>query len=106
MEKKTEPDAVFNVGGREFRLYKYYDAAAQQEMLNYPDFDESPEYTDEGRPFRLAVLESCKYGKDGSDPDGEGPGDCGGCGFFQREQTPYDPIGVCMCDELRMKNEE
>jgi len=104
MVKKKEPDAVFKVSGREFRLYKYYDDAVQQEMLNYPNFDESPEYTDEGRPFKLMVQESCEYGKDENDPDDPDPGDCGGCVYFKREHTAYDPIGVCMCEELRIEN--
>ena len=74
MAEKKKPDAVFNVGGKEFMLYKYYDGASQQEMLDYPDFDESPEYTDEGKPFRLAVLENCEYGRDGIAPEDKGPG--------------------------------
>ena len=101
MIKKKEPDAIINVGGKEFRLYKYYDDATQQEILNYPDFDESPEYTEGGRPFRLAVQESCRYGKDDKDPANPDPGDCGGCSLFHRDE-PFAPIGICVCEELRL----
>lgn len=30
----------------------------------------------------------------------------GGCGWLYREQTPCDPIGICMCGTLRRENSE
>jgi len=32
------------------------------------------------------------------------PGDCDGCGWFYREQAPYDSTGVCMCGARRRGN--
>jgi len=99
MISKKKPDEIIKVGGRIFNLFKYYDESLGEELLNFPDFNEGPEYTDEGRPFKLAVQESCQYGRDDDDPEDPDPGDCGGCKYFRKEQ-PYDPIGVCMCDLL------
>ena len=94
---QRRPDRVVHAGGREFRLFKEYDDSLKEEILKFPDFDESPEYTIEGRPFATSAQESCEYGKSG-EPDG--PCDCGGCGWFFRE-APYDPIGVCMRGERK-----
>jgi len=99
MEQKNEPDKIVYAGGREFRLYRYKDEFDGKYILDLPDFDENPEYTGEGRPFTLNVQDSCVYARS-RDPAGNDPGDCGGCGWFHREE-PYAPIGVCMCDELR-----
>lgn len=91
---------VYRVGGREFPVYLEYDEQLGESYPAYPDFEEHPEYTDEGRPFATAEQESCLHCK----PSASGkppPGDCGGCGWFYREQTPYDPIGICMCEALR-----
>jgi len=98
-EKRNEPDKIIRVCGHEFRLYKEYDEGDGLELLIYPEFDENPEYTEDNRPFALRVDDSCEYGRC-STPDGDNPGDCGGCVFFYREQ-PDDPIGICMCDERR-----
>ena len=103
-QKKKEPDEVIRVCGREFRLFKYYDESSGEELLNLPNFAENPEYTDEGRPFVLAVQESCEYGRDDSDPDDPDPGDCAGCTYFYRNNAPYDPIGVCMCDSRKLSD--
>ena len=91
---------VFRAGGRSFPVYYEYDAQLDESYPAYPDFAEHPEYTAEGRPFATAEQESCHHGKPIA-PEGEKPGDCGGCGWFHREQTPYDPIGVCMCGARR-----
>lgn len=102
MPRPMQPDKICHVGGREFQIYREYDDFAEHDILIYPDFEESPQYTAEGRPFTAAVQESCIHGQslDLSDPN---PGDCGGCRFFRREETPLDAIGICMCEKLRQK---
>lgn len=95
---------VFRAGGRSFPVYLEYDEQLKESYPAYPDFEKHPEYTADGRPFATAEQESCPHRK----PSSEGkprPGDCGGCGWFYREETPYDPIGVCMCPALRRGNE-
>ena len=98
------PYKLFRAGGRSFPVYLEYDEQLDESYPAYPDFEEHPEYTGEGRPFATAEQDSCPHCK----PNAAGkpsPGDCGGCGWFYREQTPYDPIGVCMCDAQRRENE-
>ena len=91
---------VFRAGGREFPVYLEYDEQLDESYPAYPDFTEYPEYTEEGRPFATAEQESCPHCKPCA-PGKPLPGDCGGCGWFYRENTPYDPIGVCMCEARR-----
>jgi len=95
---------VFRAGGRSFSVYLERDEQTGESYPAYPDFEERPEYTDEGRPFALAAQESCPHAKPNA--PGETPsGDCGGCGWFHRDNTPYDPIGVCLCDARRREPE-
>ncbi len=91
---------VFHAGGRDFPVYLEYDGQLDESYPAYPDFEEHPEYTGEGRPFATAEQESCPHCKPNTSEKSP-PGDCGGCGWFFREHTPYDPIGVCMCDMRR-----
>lgn len=97
-EAKKEPDKIIRAGGKEFRLYREYDAQAGVYTLIYPEFAESPEYTAAGHPFTTAEREGCPHYKP---PDG-GPesDDCGGCTYFYREEA-YAIIGVCLCGENR-----
>lgn len=91
---------TYRAGGKRFCVYWEYDEQLGESHPIYPDFETHPEYTDSGRPFATAGQESCPHCK----PKAKGeppPYDCGGCGWFHRESTPYDPIGVCMCDVLR-----
>lgn len=98
--KQNQPYKVLRLGGRTFSIYLEFDEEHQESYPAYPDFEEHPEYTDDGRPFATAGQESCSYSKPavlGNPP----PSDCGGCGWFYREHTPYDPIGICVCDKRR-----
>jgi hypothetical protein len=102
--EQNQPYKVYLVGGRTFPVYLEYNEQFEESYPAYPDFEENPEYTAEGRPFAMSAQESCPDCKPRA-PERTPPGDCGGCGWFHREQTPYDPIGVCMCDARRRKNE-
>lgn len=64
---------------------------------------ECPEYTGEGRPFATAEQESCSHCKPAV-PGKPPSSDCGCCGWFYREQTPCDPIGVCICGARRRES--
>jgi len=98
-----EPYKVFRVGGRSFPVYLEYDKRLDESYPAYPNFEEHPEYTNEGRPFATAEQESCPHCKPNA-PGKSPPGDCDGCGWFYREQTPYDPIGVCICTARSRKS--
>ena len=98
--EQKQPYKVYRVGGRRFPIYLEYDDQLDESYPAYPDFEANPEYTEEGRPFATAEQESCPHRKPNA-PGGPPPSDCGGCGWFHREETPIDPIGVCICDALR-----
>lgn len=83
-----------------FTIYLEYDEQLKENYPVYPDFTAHPEYTEEGRPFTTAEQESCTHCKPKTAGEPK-PFDCGGCGWFYREQTPFDLIGVCMCEARR-----
>ncbi|NLB27558.1 MAG: hypothetical protein GX819_01225 [Clostridiaceae bacterium] len=95
-EEEKKPYKLFHAGGRSFPVYLEHDDSTGEDYMAYPDFEEFPEYTGDGRPFAMSAQESCPYAKPRI-PGDPPPGDCGGCGWFYREQTPLDPIGICMC---------
>ena len=101
--ERNQPYKVYRVGGRSFPVYLEYDEQMRESYPAYPDFEERPEYTDEGRPFATSAQESCPYYRPRA-PEQPSTGDCGGCAWFHREETPYDPIGVCMCEVRRREN--
>jgi hypothetical protein len=101
--EQKKPYKVLRAGGRSFPVYFEYDDQHDESYPAYPDFEEHPEYTEEGRPFATAEQECCVHSRPNV-PGEDLPGDCGGCGWFYREQTPYDPIGVCMCEARRRNN--
>jgi hypothetical protein len=103
MPEQKQPYKICRAGGRSFPIYREYDEQLQESYPVYPDFEEHPAYTDDGKPFKTAEQESCPCRKP-SVPGKLPPGDCGGCGWFYREKTPYDPIGTCMCGALRRKD--
>ena len=104
MSEQREPDKIIRAGGREFRLYLEYDDLVEHDVLLYPDFEEHPEHTDEGRPFRTAADKGCPRYKSEA-PGQPHSGDCGCCGWFYREE-PLAIIGVCMCEALRREQKE
>lgn len=102
--EQKRPYKTYCVGGRSFPVYLEYDKQLEEGYPAYPDFEQHPEHTADGKPFATAEQESCPHCMPGA-PGKSPPGDCGGCGWFYRERTPHDPIGICMCDALRCKNE-
>lgn len=103
MERKKQLYQVFHVGGREFSVYYAYYPQMEESYPEYPDFESSPVYTAEGRPFALHVQEGCRYGRMNGE---KGKADnCGCCAYFSRE-NPGDPIGICRKDDLRRSAEK
>ncbi len=100
--RQERPYQVYRVGGREFPVYLERDEQLGESYPAYPDFEAHPEYTEEGRPFATAEQDSCSHYRPGA-PGMPPSGDCGGCGWFHRERTPYDPIGICLCDARRRR---
>lgn len=103
LPERKKPYRVFRAGGRMFEIFCEYDGETGESCPIFPDFEQSPEYTADERPFTTADRDDCPHCKSKT-PDKPPPGDCGGCAYFFREETPYDPIGVCMCETLRRNN--
>ncbi len=97
---ERKPFKICRAGGRCYPIYREYDTQLGESYPVYPDFEKQPEYTVDGRPFKTAEQESCPHRMPNA-PGKPQPSDCGGCGWFHREETPYDPIGICLCDALR-----
>lgn len=96
---------IYHVGGRRFAVYLEYEEQLGKSYPVYPDFESCPEYTEDGRPFATAEQESCPHCRP-KVPGEPRPCDCGGCGWFYREGTQYDPIGICMCDLKRQNGKD
>lgn len=96
-EKKLHE--IIHVGGREFRIYIERNELGD-ELPNYPDFQATPAYTDEGWPFARSIASTgCEHWKP-DDLDSTSGGDCGDCGWLYLE-SDNDLIGLCMCEALR-----
>ena len=61
--EQKRPYKTYRVGGRSFPVYLEYDEQMEESYPAYPDFEQRPEYTDEGRPFATAGQESCPHCK-------------------------------------------
>ena len=104
MNGQIEPIKICRTAGHEFRIYREFDEQMQMHYLTYPDFSETPMYTGDGKPFARSDYEGCPSYKP-KVPDNP-LGECFDCVFFQREETPEDVIGICICDALRRENKE
>lgn len=64
----------------------------------YPDFTQTPLYTDGGEPFATMVQDACEHyrGENGKTPDTT----CEECDYFRRGQ---DWFGVCACPKNQMQ---
>ena len=58
----------------------------------FPEFEEEPRYTPNGRPWKNAVSTGCPYAAGGYD-------DCGSCPHLIKAD-PRDIIGVCFHERL------
>lgn len=87
---------VFHIGQNEIPIYYVYNEELEKEYPEYPDLKASPLYTAEGRPLTLAIYEGCPWQI--SLADNDKAKDCGGCIYFKQEETPFDLIGICMCE--------
>jgi len=74
--EQNQPYKVYRVGGRTFPVYLEYNEQFEKSYPAYPDFEENPEYTAEGRPFAMSAQESCPHCKPRA-PERTPPGDCG-----------------------------
>ena len=102
MPNANRPFQIVSVGGHTFEIFEEYDNDLEMTILSYPDFEENPVFTSEGRPFATAAQESCSHNVSQADKEAASD-DCGGCHWFYRETSPIDLIGICMCDALKQR---
>lgn len=92
---------VFRCCGQEFPVYFEYSDADGNAIPNYPNFEDKPLFTGDGRPFLLSVQEGCGH----AEPDTPGEvfdGECGGCKYFYREpKAAFSVFGICLCEARR-----
>lgn len=89
---------IYHVDGDYLEVVYYYDEEVGQYFGEYPDFEETPRYTPNGRPWVNVTIVGCPH----ADKDYD---DCGSCQCMRREQ-PMDLIGVCMNDIYQRKEKE
>ena len=96
---------VFRCFEREFPVYYQYSDEDGNAIPNYPDFEDDPQYNEDGRPFALRTMEGCQY-REPEMPGEQRGNDCGGCKYFRAEsEWVYSLFGVCMCDKRRLPRE-
>ena len=106
--RQAKPSRIHHVGGRDFLIHQEFDDLLGQYIPVYPDFEENPEYTDDGKPFKLSLDEGCSsfqsaHKENSQLCEQDAYSDCGCCCFFYRGETPLDLIGICTCSALQKK---
>ena len=98
--KEGELYRRINVYGKHFEIYYGYYADTDRENPNadpieiYPNFNETPMYTDEGIPFATAMQKPCSHFK--GDPDDDNT--CYQCEYYAGCE---ELLGVCRCEARR-----
>ena len=91
---------VITAHGRTFEIYYgFYEETDRQSpygkpMEMYPNFTESPEYTDKGIPFVTAMQKPCGYFKGEQDEENT----CLQCAHYERCE---ELLGICKCTKNR-----
>ncbi len=84
---------TYVVDGDSVEITYTYDESRNRYFGEFPDFEVSPRYTSEGRPWVNVLSTGCEFAEGEYD-------DCGSCRHILR-QRPKDLIGVCQCDSLK-----
>lgn len=83
---------TFDVAGDRLQVPYRYDEQAALWLGQFPDFEEHPRYTPEGRPWKSVVTAGCPYATGAYD-------DCGSCTYLVKGDA-QDIIGVCFYEGL------
>ena len=101
---------VIEAHGKLFELrYGYYDERDRQNshiepMEMYPNFIETPLFTDEGIPFATAMQDRCNHFRLKSKEWDEGEDNvCFNCSYYEKCE---ELLGVCKCKERRKNFEK
>ena len=91
---------IIEAHGKTFEIYYgYYDEADRQNPLvepmeMYPNFVQTPVYTEKGIPFAVAMQPPCKHFKGEADVDNT----CYQCTYYERCE---ELLGLCTCPHNR-----
>ncbi len=77
----------FRLDGDLVEVDFHFDGKLGKFFGNYPDFESSPRFTVNGRPWVNATFSECPHASGDFD-------DCGSCNYFIRE-LQGDLIGIC-----------
>lgn len=91
MQKKKV--RIFCFHDDELEVLFAYNDECEKYFGEYPDFEETPRFTRNGRPWVNAVQDACVHGISQHHPHAQCM-DCSSCVFFHKE-IPDDLIGVC-----------
>lgn len=86
---------TFHIDGDLLTVSYYYDEDAKIFIGQFPEFDDEPRYTPNGRPWKSAVSIGCPHAAGAYD-------DCGSCPYLIKA-GPQDIIGVCFHERLRSR---
>lgn len=86
---------TFFIDGDQLTVKYHYDEKAEIFIGQFPEFEEEPRYTPNGRPWKSAVSIGCPFAKGQYD-------DCGSCPCLIKAE-PHDIIGVCFHEGLRSR---
>ena len=102
--KEGELYKIIEAHGKTFEIYYgYYDEADRQNpyvepMEMYPNFVQTPVYTEKGIPFVTAMQSPCKHFKGEADVDNT----CYQCAYYKKCE---ELLGLCKC-KARYKKPE
>ena len=97
--EQKEPYKVFRAGDRSFPVYLEYDEQLQESYPAYPDFEECPEYTGEGRPFATAEQDNCLHCKPRAPRSQPPVTAAAAAGFTGRKRSMIQSVSVCAMRE-------
>lgn len=83
---------TFHVDGDLLTVQYHYDERADVFIGQFPEFEEEPRYTPNGRPWKSVVSVGCPYATGEFD-------DCGSCSYLIREGS-RDIAGVCFHEQM------
>ena len=92
---KREKRKTFQVDGDRITVPYHYDEEADIFIGQFPEFEEEPRYTPNGRPWKSVVSVGCPYSAGDFD-------DCGSCPYLIKAHA-RDIIGVCFHERMRSR---
>ncbi len=86
---------TFHLDGIQVKIKFTFDSETNMYIGDYPDFEETPLYSQNGHPVVTSVRDNCPHHSSGGKF-----ADCGSCKFFTPE-SKNDLIGFCSNEALK-----